>query len=228
MKKILLIEDDNTIVEGLTAAFKFHGFTLFSAGNGEDGFYLLGTEKPDLVILDIMLPGHDGFEICRKIRELDRRTPVIMLTAKSRENDKIQGFESGADDYVTKPFSARELIARVNAILKRSAPAPGDNRARPITVGKVTVDFSNFVITGDGTELPLSPRESQILKLLMENPGIVISRHRIIDDVWGEEYYPNPKTIDNFILKLRGKIEEDPKNPGHILAVHGVGYKFKF
>ena len=120
MKKIVIIEDDKTIVEGLEAAFKFHGFSLLSADNAEDGFYLLGSQKPDLVILDIMLPGHDGFEICKKIREQDQQIPIIMLTARGQESDKLRGFELGADDYVTKPFSARELIARINAILKRS------------------------------------------------------------------------------------------------------------
>jgi DNA-binding response OmpR family regulator len=228
MKKILIIEDDKTIVEGLKAAFEFHGFSFLSAGNAEDGFFLLGSEKPDIVILDIMLPGHDGFEICKKIRERDQEVPVIMLTAKSRESDKLRGFETGADDYVTKPFSARELIARVNAVLKRSGTPVTDKQAQTVTVGSVAVNFDNFTVVREGEEMSLSPKEYEILKLLVENPDTVISRHRIIDDIWGEDYYPNPKTIDNFILKLRNKIEEDPRNPRHILAVHGVGYKFKF
>ncbi len=228
MKKILIIEDDKTIVEGLEAAFTFHGFRLLSAGNGEDGFFLLGSEKPDVVILDIMLPGFDGFEICKKIRERDLGIPIIMLTAKSRESDKLRGFEVGADDYVTKPFSARELIARVNAVLKRSGVRVKEVRGQVVTVGDVSVNFDNFTVVRDGEELSLSPKEYEILKLLMDNPEVVISRNRIIDDIWGEEYYPNPKTIDNFILKLRNKIEEDSKHPRHILAVHGIGYKFKF
>lgn len=227
MIKILIIEDDKTIVEGLEAAFKFHGFSLLSADNGEDGFFLLGSEKPDLVILDIMLPGHDGFEICKKIREHDRDIPVIMLTAKGQESDKLRGFELGADDYVTKPFSARELIARVNARLKRSGVQPKDKKI--VHVGNVTINFTNFTVTrgGEDIEMHLSPKEYEILKLLVENPDTVISRNRIIDDIWGDEYYPNPKTIDNFILKLRNKIEEDPRNPRHIQTVHGVGYKFR-
>jgi len=228
MSKILIIEDDRTIVEGLEAAFTFHGFTLLSAGNGEDGFFLLGSEKPDVVILDVMLPGFDGFEICKKIRERDRRIPIIMLTAKGGESDKLRGFETGADDYVTKPFSARELIARVNAVLKRSGAPVKERQGQAVTVGSVVVNFDNFTVKREGEELSLSLKEYEILKLLMENPDTVISRNRIIDDIWGEDYYPNPKTIDNFILKLRNKIEEDPKNPRHILAVHGVGYKFKF
>jgi len=228
MKKILIIEDDKTIVEGLKAAFEFHGFSLLSAGNAEDGFFLLGSEKPDIVILDIMLPGFDGFEICQKIRKRDQQIPIIMLTAKSREDDKLRGFGLGVDDYITKPFSARELIARIEAILKRSGSPVKDKLAQVVTVGNVTIHFGNFTVTRGGVEMSLSPGEYEILKLLVENPDIVISRHRIIDDIWGEDYYPNPKTIDNFILKLRNKIEEDPKVPRHILAVHGVGYKFKF
>jgi len=228
MRKILIIEDDKTIVEGLEAAFTFHGFTLLSAGNGEDGFFLLGSEKPDVVILDVMLPGFDGFEICKKIRERDRRIPIIMLTAKGGESDKLRGFETGADDYVTKPFSARELIARVNAVLKRSGVPVKEEQKQVFTVGNVSVNFDNFTVKREGEELSLSLKEYEILRLLMDNPDTVISRDRIIDDIWGEDYYPNPKTIDNFILKLRNKIEEDPRDPRHILAVHGVGYKFKF
>jgi len=228
MRKILIIEDDKTIVEGLEAAFTFHGFTLLSAGNGEDGFFLLGSEKPDVVILDVMLPGFDGFEICKKIRERDRRIPIIMLTAKGGESDKLRGFETGADDYVTKPFSARELIARVNAVLKRSGVPVKEKQKQVFTVGNVSVNFDNFTVKREGEESSLSLKEYEILKLLMGNSDTVISRNRIIDDIWGEDYDPNPKTIDNFILKLRNKIEEDPRDPRHIITVHGVGYKFKF
>jgi len=188
----------------------------------------LGSEKPDVVILDVMLPGFDGFEICKKIRERDRRIPIIMLTAKGGESDKLRGFETGADDYVTKPFSARELIARVNAVLKRSGVPVKEEQKQVFTVGNVSVNFDNFTVKREGEELSLSLKEYEILRLLMDNPDTVISRDRIIDDIWGEDYYPNPKTIDNFILKLRNKIEEDPRDPRHILAVHGVGYKFKF
>ncbi|MCP5103097.1 MAG: response regulator transcription factor [bacterium] len=225
MKRILIIEDDKTIVEGLEAAFTFHGFSLLSADNGADGIYLLGSEKPDVVILDVMLPGVDGYEICKRIRMRDRQIPIIMLTAKGREDDKLKGFETGADDYLTKPFSARELIARVNALLKRSGIPVADKQV--VRIGEVTVNFTNFTVNKGGRETSLSLKEYEILKLLVDNPDVVISRHRIIDDIWGEDYYPNPKTIDNFILKLRNKVEKDPKNPRHILAVHGVGYKFK-
>lgn len=226
MRKILIIEDDKTIIQGLEAAFTFHGFELLSAGNSDDGLFLLGSEKPELVILDVMLPGHDGFEILEKIRQQDPHLPIIMLTARSREEDKLRGFELGADDYVTKPFSAKELIARITALFKRTGGERKDKQS--LKIGQVTVNFTNFTITRDGEELPLSPKEYEILKLLTDNPDRVIRRLDIIDKVWGDDYFPNPKTIDNFILKLRNKIEETPKAPNHILTVHGVGYKFKF
>ncbi|MCP5047873.1 MAG: response regulator transcription factor [bacterium] len=226
MSKLLIIEDDPIIVEGLNTAFAYHGFTVLTAGDSREGLELFMREKPHLVILDIMLPGLDGFDICKKIRARDQRTPIIMLTAKSQESDKLLGFELGADDYVTKPFSAKELIARVKAVLKRSSS--GTKKKKEVTIGNVKVNFDNFTVTNTktNTEYPLSPKEHDILKLFVYNPDIVISRSRIIDEVWGDEYFPSPKTIDNFVVKLRGKIEENPKKPRHILTVHGAGYKF--
>jgi len=225
MKKILIIEDDLTIVKGLETAFKFHGFEVLAAGSSEEGLPLFQQAKPDLVILDIMLPGLDGFEACKKIREQDRRVPVIMLTAKSQESDKLLGFELGADDYVTKPFSARELIARVKAVLKRVTQAPAQDQT--VTIGSAVVNFDNFTVSKRGEEYSLSPKEHAILKLFVEHPDTVISRSRIIDEVWGDEYFPSPKTIDNFVVKLRSKIEDNPKKPRYFLTVHGAGYKFK-
>ena len=228
MQRILIIEDDRTIIEGLEAAFKFHEFEVFSAESSEVGLPLVRQKKPDLVILDIMLPGLDGFEACKKIKKQDRHLPIIMLTAKSQESDKLLGFELGADDYVTKPFSAKELIARVKAVLKRTAAAPAPSAEQVMTIGNAIVNFDNFTL-GKGTdEFPLSPKEHAILKLFVNHPDTVISRSRIIDEVWGDEYFPSPKTIDNFVVKLRGKIEDNPKKPQHILTVHGAGYKFKF
>jgi DNA-binding response OmpR family regulator len=226
MTKILIIEDDPTILSALANAFAFFDFTVMTAGSSEAGLERYSHENPDLIILDVMLPGIDGFELCRKIRQQDKRIPIVMLTAKNQESDKLLGFELGVDDYVTKPFSAKELIARVRAILKRS-----QNRQEgslPILVGEVEILFEKFIVKREGKELALSPKELDILKLLIENPEKVISRDQIIDHVWGDEYFPSPKTIDNFIVKLRGKIENDPKNPCHIITVHGAGYKFKF
>jgi DNA-binding response OmpR family regulator len=249
MSKILVIEDDQTIIEGLKPAFEFYGFSLLIALDGLEGVRLYQKEKPELVILDVMLPGADGFEVCKKIRESDLRTPIIMLTAKSRENDKLLGFELGADDYITKPFSAKELIARVKAVLKRTGnetcrkgdrkgdsqeASKGDSQEarqeapQEITVGNAVVNLEYFTVLRAGDEYTLSPKEHDILQLFVNNPETVVTRSRIIDEVWGEEYFPSPKTVDNFVVKLRGKIEDKPRNPRHIITVHGVGYKFRF
>jgi DNA-binding response OmpR family regulator len=223
MSRILIIEDDKTIIDGLEDTLQFHDFTVFTAGNGRDGLKLFKKESPDLVILDIMLPGVDGFEVCKKIRQSEKETPIIMLTAKSRESDKLLGFELGADDYVTKPFSVRELVARVKAILKRITPP--QKPEEKVTIGTAEINFKNFTVTRDGEVHLLSPKEHQILKLLVNYPDEVIDRDRIIDEVWGNDYFPSPRTIDNFILKLRTKIETDPRHPVHILTVHGAGYR---
>jgi DNA-binding response OmpR family regulator len=226
MRKILIIEDDKLIVEGLEDTLQFHDYEVVTAGNGKDGLSLFQKEKPDLIILDIMLPGVDGFEVCKKIKQTNRDIPIIMLTARSQENDKLLGFELGVDDYVTKPFSVKELVARVGAVLNRSKKT--SKKETLVTVGKAEINFKNFTITREGVEYPLSPKEYEILKLLISHPDEVIDRNRIIDVVWGDEYFPSPRTIDNFILKLRAKIETDPKNPEYILTVHGAGYKFRF
>jgi len=225
-EKILIIEDDPTIIEGLITAFEFHGFKLYTGMNGMQGIDLLKKEKPELVIIDIMLPDIDGFDICKKIRETDQLIPIIFLTAKNQESDKLLGFELGANDYVTKPFSARELIARVKVHLKKTGNSKRvKSLEQEIIIGNVKVNFENYTLQKEGIVYNLSPKEQKILKLLYENPGSVISRNRIIDEVWGDEYDPNIKTIDNFIGKLRKKIEDDPKKPIYILNVFGAGFK---
>lgn len=226
MKKILIIEDDRTIVEGLEDTFKFHEFQVFTAAAGAEGIDILKEKKPDLIILDIMLPGVDGFEVCKRIKSTAPGIPVIMLTARGQESDKLLGFELGADDYVTKPFSVKELVARVKAVLKRSKKEPAKEKA--VSIGNVDINLKSFTINKEENEYPLSPKEAEILRLFLGNPDEVIDRDRIIDEVWGDEYFPSPRTIDNFILKLRAKIEEDPKEPRHIITVHGAGYKFKY
>lgn len=231
LKKILIIEDDKTIIEGLEDTLQFHDFQVFTALNGREGVALFREHKPDLVILDIMLPGVDGFEICKKLKQDAPEVPVIMLTAKSQESDKLLGFELGVDDYVTKPFSIKELVARIKAVLHRSAGRAKKNvqteQEDVAIIGRAEINFKNFTISKDGEEHAMSPKECEIMKLFVQNPGEVIHRDRIIDEVWGDEYYPSPRTIDNFILKLRTKIEDDPRNPEHFLTVHGAGYKFK-
>ena len=225
MTKILIIEDDSTIVMGLESAFEFHGYTVVSAADGAEGMDKLELEKPDLVILDLMLPGIDGYEICQKIRRQDKELPIIMLTAKSQESDKLLGFQLGADDYVTKPFSAKELLARVRAILKRSGNKP--IATKHTIIGEARIELDNFLIRKAGAEHHLSPKEHDILSYLVQHPNTVISRRQLIDDIWGDDYDPSPKTIDNFIRKLRVKIEKDPAHPIHLLTVHGAGYKLK-
>ena len=225
MSKILVIEDDATILEGINDTLKFHGHTVLEAQNGQQGLEIAHREQPDLLILDIMLPDPDGFEILKKIRETDRQLPIIMLTARSQESDKLLGFELGADDYVTKPFSVKVLMARIKAVLKRSGSRRSQDTA--LTIGDADINLKNFEIQKGGHTFQLSPKECHILKLLIQHPEEVITRERIIDEVWGEDYFPSPRTIDNFILKLRTKIEDDPRNPDHILTVHGAGYKLK-
>ncbi len=225
MKTILIIEDDTTIVMGLEAALEFHGYRIVAAANGMEGLAQLERARTDLVILDLMLPDIDGYEVCRKIREHDRQIPIIMLTAKSQESDKLLGFQLGADDYVTKPFSAMELLARIKAILKRSGNQPEPEKK--ISIGEANIELDNFLIRRGDEEFRLSPKEHDILSYLIQHPNIVISRQQLIDGIWGEEYDPSPKTIDNFIRKLRVKLEADAAHPRHLLTVHGAGYKLK-
>jgi DNA-binding response OmpR family regulator len=223
---ILLIEDDPTIIKGLESAFSFHGFNLITAMNGDQGLTLYKKERIDLVIIDVMLPDIDGFDLCKRIREENKFIPIIFLTAKSQESDKLLGFELGADDYVTKPFSAKELIARVNVHLKKTKIADLENKTGgEIIIGKATVNFDNFTISKDNQVFTLTPKEHKILKLLHNNIDLVVTRDQIMDMVWGDDYYPNIKTIDNFIRKLRLKIEEDPKKPQYLINIFGTGFK---
>ncbi|MDD8012379.1 MAG: response regulator transcription factor [Acidobacteriota bacterium] len=223
MSKILIIEDDNTLQQGLAETLQFHGFETIRTRDGLSGLKLVEQQRPDLIVLDIMLPGVDGYEVCKQVRRHDEKTPILMLTARDRENDKLRGFELGADDYLTKPFSLKELVARVQALLKRTAlekDAPATVR-----IGDAEVLFRRFEIRRGGKTLELTPKENAILRLLAAHSPEVVSRDRIMDRVWGDEYDPSPRTIDNFILKLRQKIEHDPARPKHLLTVHGAGYK---
>ena len=225
MEKILIIEDDVTIAKTLKNALEFHGFRVLGAETGIQGLRILEQDHPDLILLDIMLPGPDGFEVCRRIREKNPGVPIIMVTAKSSESDKLLGFELGIDDYITKPFSAAVLVARIQAVMRRY----GKKSETPhvTKIGDAEIDLAGFMIRRGKAELPLSPKEKAILEILVTHPDTVISRERIIDEIWGDEYFPTLKTIDNFIRKLRLKIESHPSSPRHILTVHGIGYKFK-
>ena len=223
MKKILIIEDDSTLQQGLVESLQFHGFETISAADGRLGFEWYNQRHPDLIVLDIMLPGLDGYEICKKIRRQDEKTLIIILTARDRENDKLLGFELGADDYLTKPFSIKELVARVQALLKRTVRET--EAPTTVRIGAVEVLFRRFEIRRGGRTLDMTPKEAAILRLLTASSPEVVSRDQIMDRVWGDDYDPSPRTIDNFILKLRQKIESDPARPEHLLTVHGAGYK---
>lgn len=223
MSKILIIEDDSILQKGLVETLQFHGFATFSARDGRAGLEIYKQQHPDLIVLDLMLPGFDGYEICKQIRCHDEKTLIIMLTARDQENDKLLGFELGADDYLTKPFSIKELVARVQALLKRTAKEK--NAPTTIRIGEVEVLFRRFEIRRGKQTLDMTPKETAILRLLAANSPEVVSRDQIIETIWKGEYEPTTRTVDNFILKLRQKIEETPENPKYILTIHGVGYK---
>jgi len=224
-KKILIIEDEPDLVKGLKLNLSDEGFEVDSAVNGVEGFRKAVEEAPDLIILDIMLPEMDGLEVCRKLRQKNIDIPVIMLTAKGGEIDKVVGLEIGADDYMTKPFSIRELLARIKARLRHS-----EKEAKPVpeiySIGDIEIDFARFKIKRKGKEQELTSIETDILKYFVIHRGEVVTRNDLLDKIWGYQSYPTTRTIDNHILKLRKKIEEDPPHPRYILSVYGGGYRF--
>ena len=224
-KKILIIEDEEDLVKGLKLNLSDEGYEVDSALNGLEGLQKAMQETPDLIILDIMMPRMDGLEVCRHLRQKNIDIPVIMLTAKSEEIDKVVGLEIGADDYITKPFSIRELLARIKAHLRR---AERDEKAAPkvYSFDDVEIDFARFKVRRKGKELSLTSIEMEILKYLITHRGEVVARNDFLDKIWGYENYPTTRTIDNHILKLRKKIEENPAHPKYILSVYGGGYRF--
>lgn len=224
MKTILVIEDDASILRGLEDNLKFEGYNVISATEGHVGLQLALKKTPDLILLDIMLPGLSGYDICRKLKEQKPHLPIIMLTARGQEMDKIAGLDLGADDYVTKPFSVPELMARVRAVLRRYDKE--ESEVDVYTFGNVTLDFTKYEATVDDREVKLSAREFAIMKYLIERAGEVVHRHKLLDEVWGYEAFPTTRTVDNQILSLRKKLEAVPAIPRHILSVRSVGYKF--
>lgn len=224
-EKILIIEDEEDLVKGLRLNLKDEGYQVAWASDGEQGLLQVFKEKPDLILLDIMLPKKDGLEICRELREKKITIPIIMLTAKGEEIDKVVGLEIGADDYITKPFSVRELLARIKAHLRRE-----ERGARSIpdifTFGDVEIDFNHLKVKRKDREWDLTSLEAEVLKYFLSRPGEVVKRDDLLDRVWGYERFPTTRTIDNHILKLRKKIEEDPSRPRYILSVYGEGYRF--
>lgn len=223
-KSVLLVEDDADIVLGLRDAFEFEGYTVYEARTGQAGVDLAAEKKPSAIVLDLMLPDLNGYAVCEQIRKRDTLVPILMLTARSQESDKIRGLDAGADDYVTKPFSVGELIARVRAIfrrLDRSALA----KQPTFTIGSATIKTDAHTLVKNGKEVQLSFYEVELLKLLHERVGQPVTRDEILDKIWGVEAYPTNRTVDNFIVKLRKKIEDKPDQPRHILTVYGTGYK---
>ena len=224
MAKILIVEDDASILLPLEDNLKLEGYEVASATEGSQGLAMAQEGHYDLIILDIMLPKLNGLDVCRKLRQDKNTTPILMLTAKSQEIDKVLGLELGADDYVTKPFSPRELLARIKAIIRRTQQIQqGIDFYR---FGKAEVDFKKYEAKKDGKILDLTALEFSLLHLLIANDGQVVPRDRILDEVWGEGVYIEPRTIDKHISQLRKKLEDDPQNPRFIVGVRSVGYKF--
>jgi DNA-binding response OmpR family regulator len=224
-KSILVIEDEPDMVMGLKDALEFEGYTVMTAVQGKEGIGIARRNRPSCVILDLMLPDQNGYRVCEEIRSFNPTVPIIMLTARSQEADKLRGFDVGADDYVTKPFSVAELLARISAVFRRVDAAAARPEEQRLAIGEVTVDLKSQTVTDGGRVVPLGFYEVEILRFLVEREGDPVSRDEILDRVWGIEASPTNRTVDNFIVKLRRKIEKRPDRPRHILTVYGQGYK---
>lgn len=224
MITLLVVEDDTAMARGLAHNLEFDGYSVLLARDAETGLRMLEEQAIDLIILDIMLPSMSGFDLCRTLRSRGIRTPIIMLTARGEEKDRVLGLDMGADDYLTKPFSIRELLARIKAVLRRT-DASGTDVER-FTFGAVELDFERFEARVGDEQIHLSPKEFTLLKFLIQNEGRVVPRSELLDSVWGYDAFPSTRTVDNHVAGLRAKLETDPAHPRHILTVHGVGYKF--
>jgi len=222
-KTILLVEDDPTLALGLCDALEFEGFKVVHAERGSDAIEQAKKSSPECIILDLMLPDLNGYEVCQEIRRFDARTPILMLTARSQEADKIRGLDAGADDYVTKPFSVGELVARIRAVLRRTLRSAATDL--PFTIGDATIDPCAHTLVRGSEHDQLSFYEVELLKLLYERKGQPVSREDILRRVWGIDANPTNRTVDNFVVKLRKKLEENQHHPRHILTVYGYGYK---
>lgn len=222
--KVLIVEDDQAMAVALRDGFEYEGYQVQVARDGAAGLKLASERDMDLIILDVMLPKLSGFDVCKQLRSSGNSTPIIMLTARGQEIDKVVGLKIGADDYVTKPFSFMELLARVEALLRRAHRQT--DPAELFNFGEVAVNFKKFEVTRGGEAVELSPREFKILKYFIEHRGEVISRDQLLDAVWGYGSFPLTRTVDMHIAKLRHKIEQTPGDPRHIITVHRIGYKF--
>ena len=224
MKTILIIEDDVSILRGLKDNLEYEGYKVITETDGEKGLKLAFEKKTDLILLDIMLPGMNGFEICRKMKREKPELSIIMITARGSEMDKVSGLDIGADDYVTKPFSIPELMARVRAIFRRITQAY--NIPKQYSFGKVKLDFTKYQAFLNNQEIKLSSKEFAILEYFIKHEGEAVHRHDLLNKVWGYEATPTIRTVDNFILDLRKKLEDNPSKPKHIVSIRGIGYKF--
>jgi DNA-binding response OmpR family regulator len=225
MKNILLIEDDPAILNGLTEALKSEFYILSTASDGDTGYKMAKKNSYDLILLDLMLPFKDGFQICRELRNDGIATPIIMLTSKKEEIDKIVGLEIGADDYITKPFSLKELLARIKAVLRRSQTLLFE--AEEVSFKNININFKKQEAFKNSRNVKLSATEFRIIKYFLQHEGEVISRNQFLDDVWGYDSFPTTRTVDNYILSIRKKLEDDPANPLHFITIHSAGYKFQ-
>jgi DNA-binding response OmpR family regulator len=224
MPRVLIIEDDQIMAIALRDGLESENYSVEVQSDGPSGLRAAMQKEFDLIVLDVMLPKLSGFDVCKQIRASGNKVPVIMLTARSLEIEKVQGLKIGADDYITKPFSLMELIARIEAVLRRAAR--GDQPAGTYQFGDVSLDFGKYEATKNGAQLDLSAREFRILKFLIEHRGQVISRDQLLDGVWSTDSSPTPRTVDTHIAQVRQKIETTPNNPRHLITVHGIGYKF--
>ena len=223
--RVLIVEDDDAMGIALQDGFEYEGFDVTLARDGAAGMDKASTASPDLIILDVMLPRMSGLDICKKIRGDGNNVPIIMLTARGQEIDKVLGLKLGADDYVTKPFSFLELMARVEALLRRSAPR--ESKLDVAEFGNIHIDFKKCELRKAGEPVEMTPRELELLRFMIEHEGEVISRDQLLDAVWGYEKMPFTRTVDMHIAKLRKKIEPNPAEPVHVVTVHRYGYKFK-
>ncbi len=220
---VAIIEDDESVRRSLELNFELEGYDVVSAGDGEAGLELIEQHKPDLIILDVMMPKKDGLQTCKELRNAGISTPLILLTARSAEVDKVLGLELGADDYLAKPFGMRELVARVKALLRRTSNTAEVDK---IQFDDIVIDFKAYKAERNAQPLELSAREYRLLRYLVAKNGSVVTRDELLDEVWGYNSYPSTRTVDNHIARLRQKVESNANVPKHIVTVHGVGYKF--
>jgi two-component system alkaline phosphatase synthesis response regulator PhoP len=223
MAKVLIVDDEPEIVRGLVDNLEFEGYRAVAASNGADALALAAAEAPDLILLDIMMPAMSGWEVCRALRERGIDVPIVMLTARGDEVDRVRGLELGADDYIAKPFSLRELLARVRAVLRRPGPR---HKVEEFAFGDVRVRVRGRQVFRAGGEVPMTRKEFDLLAYLLAHRGEVVTRERLLDEVWGYERFPTTRTVDTHVLRLRRKFESDPDRPVWILTVHGQGYRF--